>query len=360
MVSNRTNNLDIMYLAQNMASKEILVNEGFLRIDSLMNNGAISRAIATPPYNPSESDLYIIPASATGDWANHDNKFTYYHPSKGWEIIVPNEGMSLWVNDEDKLYIYDGTTWIAAVNIESIDKLGINATADATNKLAVKSDAILFDHNGNNSQVKVNKNAASDTASHLFQTGYSGRAEFGLTGDDDFHIKVSPDGSTFHEAAIIDKDNGNIHIEQGLSFNNGTDIFNEYEEGSWTPVIEGKTTVGANSYSVQSGHYTRVGNRVIADFFITLDASAGALDSTGHLRIAGLPFTPYGSSRFSNIVYAVGISLASSGQIITVSSSTSSFVYLYHATTTGNATFYDSEGSDSMSLRGIINYRTNI
>ncbi|MCB1328258.1 MAG: hypothetical protein KDK28_01805, partial [Maritimibacter sp.] len=34
----------------------------------------------------------------------------------------------------------------------------------------------------------------------LFQTGFSGRAEFGLTGDDDFSVKLSADGSTWVEA----------------------------------------------------------------------------------------------------------------------------------------------------------------
>jgi hypothetical protein len=43
----------------------------------------------------------------------------------------------------------------------------------------------------------VNKNAAGDTASYLFQTGFSGRAEFGLTGSNDFEMKTSPDGSAF-------------------------------------------------------------------------------------------------------------------------------------------------------------------
>jgi hypothetical protein len=56
-----------------------------------------------------------------------------------------------------------------------------------------QSSAILFNNIGNGTQVKVNKNAAGDTGSFLYQTGFSGRAEIGLCGDDDFHFKVSPD-----------------------------------------------------------------------------------------------------------------------------------------------------------------------
>ncbi|KAB2914601.1 MAG: DUF2793 domain-containing protein [Hyphomicrobiaceae bacterium] len=88
------------------------------------------------------------------------------------------------------------------------DKLGINATADTTNRLAVRSAASLFDNTGNGHQQKINKAAAGDTASQLYQTGYSGRAEFGLIGDDDFHVKVSADGTTWNEALIVDKATG--------------------------------------------------------------------------------------------------------------------------------------------------------
>ena len=84
-----------------------------------------------------------------------------------------------------------------------VDKVGINASADTTNRLSMNSPASLFNHAGNGHQVKVNKNAAGDTASFLFQTNFSGRAEIGTTGDDHFHFKVSPNGSAWTEALVI-------------------------------------------------------------------------------------------------------------------------------------------------------------
>jgi hypothetical protein len=90
--------------------------------------------------------------------------------------------------------------------------LGINATADATNRLALSSAASLFNHAGNGHQVKLNKAAAGDTASFLFQTGFSGRAEFGTTGDDKFHFKVSPDGAAWKETLVIDPATGFVGI----------------------------------------------------------------------------------------------------------------------------------------------------
>jgi hypothetical protein len=119
--------------------------------------------------------------------------------------------------------------------------LGINTTADATNKLSVASDAVLFNHNGADSQVKVNKAAASDTASHLFQNNYSGRAEFGLAGDDDFHAKVSPDGSTWNEGILIDKDTGVVTFPSGVGGNCG---FNSIVANITTAAPPGAPTAG--------------------------------------------------------------------------------------------------------------------
>ena len=45
----------------------------------------------------------------------------------------------------------------------------------------------------------LNKESAANTVSQLYQSNYSARAETGLTGDDNFHVKVSPDGAAWKE-----------------------------------------------------------------------------------------------------------------------------------------------------------------
>jgi len=97
----------------------------------------------------------------------------------------------------------------------------VNTTSDATNKLAVASAAILFSNIGNGVQVKVNKNAAGDSGGFLFQTSWSGRAEFGCLGNDDFTLKVSPDGSTYYESWVIDKDSGDCAFKANISLPDG-------------------------------------------------------------------------------------------------------------------------------------------
>jgi hypothetical protein len=56
----------------------------------------------------------------------------------------------------------------------------------------------------------MNKATAGDTASMVFQTSYSGRAEIGTTGSDSLTIKVSADGSNWIDALQFDETNGQV------------------------------------------------------------------------------------------------------------------------------------------------------
>lgn len=199
-----TPHLGITLVEQAQAQKEITVNMALMRIDAILNSGAKSRVVATPPGSPVDGDVYIVAASPTGDWSGKAGNIAYFDTI--WKFIIPAEGVTLWVNDEDLLYSYNGAAWVLSnnpVEFQNLSKLGVNTSADTTNKLAVASSAVLFNHIGTSIQAKLNKNSAADSASFLFQTGFSGRAEFGTTGDDNFTLKVSSNGSTWLDALKI-------------------------------------------------------------------------------------------------------------------------------------------------------------
>ena len=106
----------------------------------------------------------------------------------------------------------DGAWRDIAPEPRTLPFLGLNATADATNRIVAAAAATLLTHDGAGHQLKVNKAAAGDTASLLFQTGWSGRAEMGLAGNDDFSVKVSADGSAWTTAMQIAGATGNVGI----------------------------------------------------------------------------------------------------------------------------------------------------
>ena len=210
--------LSLSYVAPSQAQKHVTVNETFRRLDALVQMTVRSRTISAEPASPAEGDGYILPASPTGAaWDNYSAQDLAFYQDGAWVSVASAEGMRVFVADEGDLVVFDGAAWSLIAGGNETAQFGVNATADATNRLSVKSDAVLFSHDditpgSGDAQVKVNKALAGDTASHLFQTGFSGRAEFGLTGDDDFHVKVSADGTNWNDALVVDKDTGDTTI----------------------------------------------------------------------------------------------------------------------------------------------------
>ncbi len=197
------------YLAAGQAQKHVTLNEALARLDGLVQTAVESRAVDEQPADPGDGALHILPDGAGGDdWAGEPEGALMRFEAGAWTRLAVAEGHIAWVKDEALAVVFDGEAWGELVTTPELTLLGVNATADTTNRLAISSDAVLFNHAGAGSQVKVNKDAAGDTASHLFQTGFSGRAEFGLAGSDDFSIKVSPDGSAWHDVMSVDRATG--------------------------------------------------------------------------------------------------------------------------------------------------------
>jgi len=217
-MSDTTPNLVLPYIMPAQAQKHVTHNEAIRALDAVVHLAVIDRHLATPPAGaPANGDRYIVGASPTGAWAGHDGEVAAYQDG-AWMFYAPELGWLAWIADEAKLVVWNGSAWIVAggsdtaLNPASGGRVGVNATADATNRLALASPASLFNHEGAGHQQKINKAAPADTASVLYQTGFSGRAEMGLAGDDDFHFKVSPDGAVWHEALVIDRTNGRVSL----------------------------------------------------------------------------------------------------------------------------------------------------
>ncbi|HEX2594399.1 MAG TPA: DUF2793 domain-containing protein [Rhizomicrobium sp.] len=189
-------------LAAAQAQKHITHNEALEQLDALVCARFLDRDLSAPPSSPTDGDVYLIKPTAAGAWATHDNQIAQALDG-AWRFYAPFTGLIAYVADEQKLIAYTGSAWVdyaSLLALQNVPLLGVNATADSINKLTVASAAILLDNIGAGVQTKLNKHAAADTASLLYQTNYSGRAELGLTGDDDLHIKVSADGTTWFEA----------------------------------------------------------------------------------------------------------------------------------------------------------------
>jgi hypothetical protein len=241
-----TPNLALPYIEAAQAQKHVTHNEAIRTLDALVFLTVLDRDLAAPPGSPADGARYLIAASPTGAWTGHATHIAVFQDG-AWAIHIPKEGWVAWIADENVLLGFDGSDWGGITSgsgpLQNVPLLGVNTTADATNKLAVASAATLFNIVGNGHQLKINKAAAADTGSLLYQTAFSGRAEMGLAGDDDFRIKVSSNGTTWQDAIVIARATGAVSLP------------NSPAAGSPIPnvIVEDQKASGTSSGAFNSG-----------------------------------------------------------------------------------------------------------
>jgi hypothetical protein len=206
-------------IAAAQAQKHVTHNEALLMLDALSSAHLLDRDSSAPPLAASDGDAYLVKPAGTGAWAGQDGNIAFALDG-GWRFYRPYAGLVAYVVDEAALIVHDGSAWVnlaSVLALQNVPLAGINTVADAANRLSVKSAAVLFDHDGAGMQAKLNKRAPADTASVLWQTNYSGRAEIGLTGDDNLRCKVSPDGTAWTAALTLDRVTGACGLAPGSS-----------------------------------------------------------------------------------------------------------------------------------------------
>jgi len=215
-----TTHLGLPLIAAAQAQKHVTHNEALQVLDALVQLAVADSDRTTPPPDPGEGDRHIVAAGATGDWSGHDGEIAVFL-SGGWVFAAPRRGFVALDAAENRLLIHNGADWrdlSTALRLQNLARLGVNATADDTNRVAVCAPAVLLSHvpaaegGTGDMRLTVNRETGSDTASLVFQSGWAGRAELGLGGDETFRIKVSVDGAAWTDAVAIDPANGRLSL----------------------------------------------------------------------------------------------------------------------------------------------------
>lgn len=141
-------------------------------------------------------------------------------------------------------------------------------------------------------------------------TGYSAAGATGTTSTN-LVFSTSPSITTPTLVGDVSLSTGNITqgtAAKGINFTANTpasgstgQLLNWYEEGTWTPTVNGTTLAGTANYIVQNAYYTRVGRQVTANFYVRWDTGTG----TGNIQVGGLPFT---SKNVSGFYYSGSVS----------------------------------------------------
>lgn len=191
--------LKLPYMAAAQAQKHVTHNEALALLDAIVQLGVEGFDADTPPAVIEDGAVYALGAVPTGAWVGQGGKLALA-TNGGWLFVAPQSGWRAALGLETR--VWDGADWVAPPlpELQNVPGIGVGTSFSAGNPLAVAGEATLLTHAGAGHQLKVNKATAGDTASLLFQTGWSGRAEMGTAGTDDFAIKVSPDGSQWFTA----------------------------------------------------------------------------------------------------------------------------------------------------------------
>jgi hypothetical protein len=226
-----TANLGLPFIEAAQAQKHVTHNEALRILDALVMLAVKDRDLSSPPASPAEGERYIVKAPGSGAFAGKDKQIAHFADG-GWMFYLPVDGWTCFVQDESTLLAFDGEEWVAALDtlggvseLQELTLLGLGTEADGTNPFSAKLNNALWtaratgEGGDGDLRYKMNKSAEANTLSLLMQTGYSGRAEFGLTGDDNLHVKVSPDGTSWIEAMLFDKASGATKINSGFFLN---------------------------------------------------------------------------------------------------------------------------------------------
>jgi hypothetical protein len=93
----------------------------------------------------------------------------------------------------------------------------------------------------------------------------------------------------------------NLYLSGGvyLGGTGAANLLDDYEEGTWTPTVSSGIT--SPTYAVQTGRYTKIGNRVFYDLYIQ---TTGGTANSSHVIFSGLPFSGAANTGSASIAFS--------------------------------------------------------
>jgi len=193
-------------------------------------------------------------------------------------------------------------------DIDINSDLKIDGDLDVTGTATV--DELIVD-----GAVQVTSNTAFSGAltGRMFKMGTNGLTLQGVTGSQNDFIVTTPAGQILianptgtNDLALLPTTSGNVSIGTGnlvigtsgkgidFSATSGTgtsELFDDYEEGEWSPVVRDDSSAGNTGGGTIKGFYTKIGRNVFINFSVSNLTTTG-MTSGNDLFITGLPYTP--------------------------------------------------------------------
>lgn len=283
-----TTNLRLPLMAAAQAQKHVTHNEALLRLDALIQLEVLDKERETPPSAPVDGDRYIVAGSGADAWAGQGGHIAAWQDG-AWRFYLPQNGWRAYVRDENALYVKTTLGWQVVTGsgggtLQNVPLFGLGTEADAANPFAARLDKALWtarspsDGGSGDLRYTLNKDGMGNVLSLLFQSGWAGRAEAGLIGDDDFIIKVSADGNAWNEAMRIDNATGRVSCPKGVptspwvTLANAATITPDLAAGDKFRVVASGTRTIAKPLNLTDGARFLLSIRNSVTMTLTLDA----------------------------------------------------------------------------------------
>ena len=260
-------------------------------------------------------------------------------PSKDNDNGNLSTGMLYFNSTDNEMRVYDGANWIAATSAGTASLILYEYTATAgqttfsgsddnsatlsytVDNLQVVMNGVVLDPadftatNGTSvvldsgatvgDQINIYAFKSFTTADMVSKTAggtFSGAVGFGggITGDVSFDTNTLHVDSTNNRVGVGNVSpakeldvTGAIRASTGMLFGSDTAAANtldDYEEGSWTPVVADADSGGNTGSALTSqGYYTKVGSLVTANFHIS-NINTSGMTTANSIFIRGFPF----------------------------------------------------------------------
>ena len=241
--------------------------------DTLYGDGSNLTGITQTTINGNTDD-YIITASGTANTLNGESNLIFtgsrlgINPSGGTITDIP-------ATSHDTVVIGNSSATAGGITLEGSSSSG-NLAFQMYKQGGQPCARFMYEYSSN---------------SVRFDSATGGSPGSGEA----LRMRLHPDGDVeIADGDLIIGTSGH-GIDFGATTNGGTgtpnEIFDDYEEGSWTPSIEGLSNTP--SYHNLGGTYTKIGNRVFIQCHIQINGSNKPTftSQTAAFKISGLPFT---------------------------------------------------------------------
>lgn len=217
----QTHYLELPYLASHQSQKHVTLNEALTVLDLVVHASVSGVGVEQPPAAAEYGERFLVGTDGEGAFAGQAYDIAVWLDG-GWRFYSPKAGWMCWDDSEQRLLVFSQGEWVEVTpEFDTSTVFGVNTQGDSSNRLAVKSDAVLLSHDdvtpgSGDMRLQLNRASVSNTASMIFSTAYSGQVELALQQAGRFAIRREDGQSGFVDALAIDVSNGEIECTDPL------------------------------------------------------------------------------------------------------------------------------------------------